>query len=1279
MAAIRRSKFHILVLCLLVFMAITNRAIADNTFSDFGYQTDENQAMVLTASQNDRIELIINALINAINNPSYINLESLNPILGNVSKNQFAATLLYFHNSQSEFNTKVGIECQHSILLEPQSVWKKDDSYHVNISLIYLINNVVNADTIFIELSGGQIPQLTDPIAFLESLNSFVKKARDASYSSLINSSIENNTEKVLLQDDFYSKNLLVPKVFYTNEYVTIHRFTLNVSNAIWGHEIYGRPFDPLPIGLYTYVTYDGYQFYWPLHNTIFISDQDWGRIIGNELISEKWIFGGSLGDGSYQFRDPMGMDYIPQSAIVIADSYNNRAQIFEFNSIEEQITLKNYIENDYGLVPDVASAYFMDSSSNNEIAVLDASNGRVDIFHLNPDYSLNLIRSFFSQGSGTNQIYRPTSICYGRNYIDNGNIHVIYIADDGNKRIVGQSTSDPVDNNFIFSNISFPENAELSSINVDNFGFIHVVDRRNSIIYKFDSELNLVATFGSLGISDSELFYPVKLQIAKGFCTNCENPSVILGDVFITEQFASATGIRRYLPGCDVLWNDIDYYVNPAGGFGWIHLQWLQSGESETWTRLYFGDSLLYENYSPWQITGLKHHWYMPDSSINHNGYYIFETRLKSLWNTTDTLFRDSFYVAFPEQPQDVEIRDCGYQQGPMAIISWDAVDPTGANYYDIYRNGEYLASTHVPQSYYQDSTAIAGESYSYKVRARWDNDFFSSISDSSLPFIITEYMPAPPSNVSASLGSTTCNWTITWQDNSDNETGFYINIVYFIESQFLGQDHIWVDSNVTSIIHLNKYEEAEGIGNIDIYVYSFRPYNCAYSCGTYVHVCDCDTLFCDTQIHGSYFATIGACENVHCPFFYVWVDNQYVEENNLLGISGSSEKKSEDYTEYHKVSVTPEIKDGQYSFQIIENGNDISYFDQIELFAVDKTVTGDIVIDNASNVYATTQRLLPAQAVDHNGMDITRFVNSKDMNSYYSPEPGYIDAIYIIDQDSKSETSRPDTGGTVTDPPIKGEVPNNVKVSASGFVEFVPSRLDIYVEQEGQWMLIDSSFGLANQTEQIFAPALNLRFPNDTIKVRYQWNYLYRADEMAYLYTKVYPDPPIRIPLLSAISSQNGGIADQILISDNIRAQHNPDDTITLSFDNPSNLSGLDYKFVLKVEGFYNINKADYSITNAKPADNEMLPISFAFDQNYPNPFNPATTFKFALPQAEHVRLNIYNILGRKVESLIDENYEAGYHSISWSNNDLGSGVYFAKFQAGDFKSTRKVVIVK
>tara|TARA_Y100000768_G_scaffold384291_1_gene368049 strand:+ start:3 stop:1196 length:1194 start_codon:yes stop_codon:yes gene_type:complete len=98
----------------------------------------------------------------------------------------------------------------------------------------------------------------------------------------------------------------------------------------------------------------------------------------------------------------------------------------------------------------------------------------------------------------------------------------------------------------------------------------------------------------------------------------------------------------------------------------------------------------------------------------------------------------------------------------------------------------------------------------------------------------------------------------------------------------------------------------------------------------------------------------------------------------------------------------------------------------------------------------------------------------------------------------------------------------------------------------------------------------------------------------------------------------------------------------------------------------------------------ENYLIPENFALHQNYPNPFNPTTQIRYDLPEIEFVSINIYDVMGRNIKSLININQEAGYRSITWNaTNDLGqpvsAGMYIFTIQAGEFRQTKKMVLLK
>ncbi len=105
---------------------------------------------------------------------------------------------------------------------------------------------------------------------------------------------------------------------------------------------------------------------------------------------------------------------------------------------------------------------------------------------------------------------------------------------------------------------------------------------------------------------------------------------------------------------------------------------------------------------------------------------------------------------------------------------------------------------------------------------------------------------------------------------------------------------------------------------------------------------------------------------------------------------------------------------------------------------------------------------------------------------------------------------------------------------------------------------------------------------------------------------------------------------------------------------------------------------------VDNANNQNTTQLPVTFAVSQNYPNPFNPTTEIKYQLPNAELVSLKVYNMNGQLVTTLVDGQINAGYHKVQWDGmNSAGikvsSGVYLYEIKAGNFRETKKMILLK
>ena len=102
------------------------------------------------------------------------------------------------------------------------------------------------------------------------------------------------------------------------------------------------------------------------------------------------------------------------------------------------------------------------------------------------------------------------------------------------------------------------------------------------------------------------------------------------------------------------------------------------------------------------------------------------------------------------------------------------------------------------------------------------------------------------------------------------------------------------------------------------------------------------------------------------------------------------------------------------------------------------------------------------------------------------------------------------------------------------------------------------------------------------------------------------------------------------------------------------------------------------DENITAVKEST-PAVTTSYKLNQNYPNPFNPSTIISYSVPNQSKVTLKVYNILGSEVATLVDETKPAGNYNVTFNAARLSSGVYFYQLKAGNFVSTKKLMLLK
>lgn len=112
----------------------------------------------------------------------------------------------------------------------------------------------------------------------------------------------------------------------------------------------------------------------------------------------------------------------------------------------------------------------------------------------------------------------------------------------------------------------------------------------------------------------------------------------------------------------------------------------------------------------------------------------------------------------------------------------------------------------------------------------------------------------------------------------------------------------------------------------------------------------------------------------------------------------------------------------------------------------------------------------------------------------------------------------------------------------------------------------------------------------------------------------------------------------------------------------------------------GIWQVQQKTMAAKKATPPDAlSDVPTAFSLEANYPNPFNPQTTIAFALPEATHVTIQVFDLLGQKVADLVNGQKEAGTHTLVFDAQGLASGIYLYRMRAGSFEQHRTMLFLK
>ena len=403
-------------------------------------------------------------------------------------------------------------------------------------------------------------------------------------------------------------------------------------------------------------------------------------------------------------------------------------------------------------------------------------------------------------------------------------------------------------------------------------------------------------------------------------------------------------------------------------------------------------------------------------------------------------------------------------------------------------------------------------------------------------------------------------------------------------------------------------------------------------------------------------------------CPFVYAWTGESYEKDNTILTQSEDLYRAEQFVTDYLLLNRRPVQVDGKYLLQIREFEQEMSYLDNLELVLVDHPQDTKVAVSSSGEIRLCDRQIIPSACVDHDGVDQLDRIMEKDGVYYSCDGPGYL--ILTITVDNLNDISLLTSGiGMGPAPPPK----NIPKSTADG----QHSAVKIEVQQtEGNWVELSNLPPRDDVGSQDFCFIGPEYFNEDGLmKVKISWTNFYSADEISYFV--VIPEKPqvLSSHVLSASHSAQGKVWAKLQASDRDVVTLSPGENVELAFASPGDPApGMQREFVLKSTGYYvQLSKT----TASRPSACELY-------DNYPNPFNMQTVISYSLSTEANVELTIYNVLGEKVRTLVNESQAPGLRKINWDGRDdrgseVSSGYYFYRLKADDQTYSKKMLLLK
>jgi hypothetical protein len=409
----------------------------------------------------------------------------------------------------------------------------------------------------------------------------------------------------------------------------------------------------------------------------------------------------------------------------------------------------------------------------------------------------------------------------------------------------------------------------------------------------------------------------------------------------------------------------------------------------------------------------------------------------------------------------------------------------------------------------------------------------------------------------------------------------------------------------------------------------------------------------------------------NPGCPYLFLFDGERFMGENTILASVEMTQDGGIDVDDYYLLRESIPGYDDVYKLQIAEFEDEHSFLDQVELLAVDHDFYSEIAVTREGKifVYDPGEFWEPLSCYDEKGANRDSLLRLDPEEYVYLSGPGEL----ILDFGAVPS----DSGAQILLLPCCGDPqqPKSNPRMAAGENPVPQIGLLVQAEEEGVWQVIDS-IPPRMAMQSVCVDLTDILRSQSSLRVRLSW------DERGYTVSRFRCfqaqeiDCPEPLKLIGASHSTSGDVTEKLEFDDWDYAELKPGENIELTFSYVPMEPGKTRNLVFKSNGYYLRESWEKAVVSTRTSQQLM--------QNYPNPFNPQTQIEFSLVEASKVTLTVYNLLGQKVVTLVDEILPAGRHVFNWDGQDesgreVASGLYFYNLQAGDHGDVGKMTLMK